>query len=62
MSIRLGFVPTVVVSSPPIAEMFLKTHEYEEFNLKELIEELTNLAGAFNLADFVPFWGAFDLQ
>ncbi|MBA0767117.1 hypothetical protein Gotri_016064, partial [Gossypium trilobum] len=126
MSIRLGFVPTVVVLSPPIAEMFLKTHEfcnqqlfnalkiesfapskkevlthfieslkeaavakevvniskkvgdliekmtlkmilglhkkYEEFNLKELIEELTNLAGAFNLADFVPFLGAFDLQ
>ncbi|MBA0799919.1 hypothetical protein Gohar_010398 [Gossypium harknessii] len=145
MSIRLGSVPTVVVSSPPVAEMFLKTHDvvfasrpkvqvlqsiyngkkgiaftelgpywrsvrkfcnqqlfnaskiesfapsrkevlahfieslkeaavakevvnirpvkkYEEFNLKELIEELTNLAGAFNLADFVPFLGAFDLQ
>ncbi|MBA0650186.1 hypothetical protein Goklo_017637, partial [Gossypium klotzschianum] len=30
--------------------------------LKELIEELTNMAGAFNLADFVPFLGAFDLQ
>ncbi|MBA0557684.1 hypothetical protein Golob_014734 [Gossypium lobatum] len=162
MSIRLGSVPTVVVSSPPVAEMFLKTHDavfasrpkvqvlqsiyngkkgiaftelgpywrsvrkfcnqqlfnaskiesfaptrkevlahfieslkeaavakevvniskkvgdlnekmtlkmilgpvkkYEEFNLKELIDELTNLAGAFNLADFVPFLGAFDLQ
>ncbi|MBA0858180.1 hypothetical protein Goshw_022548, partial [Gossypium schwendimanii] len=36
--------------------------KYEEFNLKELIEELANLAGAFNLADFVPFLGAFDLQ
>ncbi|MBA0557685.1 hypothetical protein Golob_014734, partial [Gossypium lobatum] len=36
--------------------------KYEEFNLKELIDELTNLAGAFNLADFVPFLGAFDLQ
>ncbi|MBA0767114.1 hypothetical protein Gotri_016063 [Gossypium trilobum] len=162
MSIRLGSVPTVVVSSPPVAEMFLKTHDvvfasrpkvqvlqsiyngkkgiaftelgpywrsvrkfcnqqlfnaskiesfapsrkevlahfieslkeaavakevvniskkvgdlnekmtlkmilgpvkkYEEFNLKDLIEELTYLAGAFNLADFVPFLGAFDLQ
>ncbi|MBA0683659.1 hypothetical protein Goari_025296 [Gossypium aridum] len=162
MSIRLGSVPTVVVSSPPVAEMFLKTHDavfasrpkvqvlqsiyngkkgiaftelgpywrsvrkfcnqqlfnaskiesfaptrkevlahfieslkeaavakevvniskkvgdlnekmtlkmilgpvkkYEELNLKELIDELTNLAGAFNLADFVPFLGAFDLQ
>ncbi|MBA0557686.1 hypothetical protein Golob_014735, partial [Gossypium lobatum] len=36
--------------------------KYEEFNLKELIEEFTNLAGAFNLADFVPFLGSFDLQ
>ncbi|MBA0650183.1 hypothetical protein Goklo_017636 [Gossypium klotzschianum] len=162
MSIRLGSVPTVVVSSPPVAEMFLKTHDvvfasrpkvqvlqsiyngkkgiaftelgpywrsvrkfcnqqlfnaskiesfapsrkevlahfieslkeaavakevvniskkvgdlnekmtlkmilgpvkkYEEFNLKDLIDELTYLAGAFNLADFVPFLGAFDLQ
>ncbi|TYI64023.1 hypothetical protein E1A91_D09G057400v1 [Gossypium mustelinum] len=35
---------------------------YEEFKLQELIEELTNLVGVFNLADFVPFFGAFDLQ
>ncbi|MBA0650185.1 hypothetical protein Goklo_017636, partial [Gossypium klotzschianum] len=33
-----------------------------KFNLKDLIDELTYLAGAFNLADFVPFLGAFDLQ
>ncbi|MBA0829608.1 hypothetical protein Goarm_014201, partial [Gossypium armourianum] len=36
--------------------------KYEEFKLKDLIDELTYLAGAFNLADFVPFLGAFDLQ
>ncbi|TYH52880.1 hypothetical protein ES332_D09G058700v1 [Gossypium tomentosum] len=152
MSIRLGSVPTVVVSSPPVAEMFLKTHDVvfasrpkvqvlqsiyngkkgiaftklgpywrsvrkfcnqqlfnaskiesfapsrkevlahfieslkeaavakevvniskkvgdlnENMTLKmilgpDLIGELTYLAGAFNLADFVPFLGAFDLQ
>ncbi|KAH1091565.1 hypothetical protein J1N35_018822 [Gossypium stocksii] len=162
MSIRLGVVPTVVVSSPQVAEIFLKTHDavfasrprlqvleliyngkrgiaftelgsywrsvrkicnmtiftaskiesfastrkevlahfieslkeaasakevvniskkigalneemtlrmvlgdvkkYQGFNLKELIDELTHIAGAFNLADVVPFLGAFDLQ
>ncbi|MBA0557681.1 hypothetical protein Golob_014733 [Gossypium lobatum] len=36
--------------------------KYQGFNLKELIDELTNIAGAFNLADVVPFLGAFDLQ
>ncbi|MBA0776001.1 hypothetical protein Gotri_011066, partial [Gossypium trilobum] len=36
--------------------------KYKEFNLNELIEELTKIAGVFNLADFVPFLGAFDLQ
>ncbi|MBA0829738.1 hypothetical protein Goarm_014321, partial [Gossypium armourianum] len=62
MSIRLGSVPAVVVSSPEVAEIFLKTHDYEEFNLKEIIEELLYMVGVFNLADFVPFLGAFDLQ
>ncbi|XVF37528.1 hypothetical protein REPUB_Repub20aG0016400 [Reevesia pubescens] len=27
MSIRLGYVPTIVVSSPQVAELFLKTHD-----------------------------------
>ncbi|KAA3455610.1 cytochrome P450 CYP736A12-like protein [Gossypium australe] len=36
--------------------------KYEEFNLKELIEELLYMVRVFNLADFVPFLGAFDLQ
>ncbi|MBA0669643.1 hypothetical protein Goklo_029774 [Gossypium klotzschianum] len=36
--------------------------KYEEFNLKEIIEELLYMVGVFNLADFVPFLGAFDLQ
>ncbi|KAG8661506.1 cytochrome P450 CYP736A12-like [Manihot esculenta] len=33
-----------------------------EFDLKLLIEEALNLTGAFNIADYVPFLGAFDLQ
>ena len=32
------------------------------FDLKMLIEEAFNLAGAFNLADYVPCLGALDLQ
>ncbi|KHG04396.1 Cytochrome P450 [Gossypium arboreum] len=34
----------------------------KEFNLKELIEELLYMVGVFNLVDFVPFLGAFDIQ
>lgn len=33
-----------------------------EFDLKPLAKEVLNLAGAFNIADYVPFLGAFDLQ
>ncbi|KAF2298786.1 hypothetical protein GH714_027631 [Hevea brasiliensis] len=33
-----------------------------EFDLKPLAKEALNLAGAFNIADCVPFLGAFDLQ
>ncbi|KAJ9174070.1 hypothetical protein P3X46_017141 [Hevea brasiliensis] len=33
-----------------------------EFDLKPLAKEALNLAGAFNIADYVPFLGAFDLQ
>ena len=34
----------------------------ERFDLKSLIEEALSLAGAFNLADYVPYIGALDLQ
>jgi len=27
MNLRLGFVPTIVVSSPKAAQLFLKTHD-----------------------------------
>ncbi|KAI3440523.1 uncharacterized protein J3R85_003273 [Psidium guajava] len=34
----------------------------DEFDLKPLIHEALSLAGAFNLADYVPLLGPFDLQ
>uniref|UniRef100_A0A7N2R706 Cytochrome P450 n=1 Tax=Quercus lobata TaxID=97700 RepID=A0A7N2R706_QUELO len=34
----------------------------DRFDLKTLIAEVFNLAGAFNLADYVPYLGALDLQ
>lgn len=34
----------------------------DEFDLKLLIKEALNLTGALNIADYVPFLGAFDLQ
>ncbi|XVF50609.1 hypothetical protein PTKIN_Ptkin04bG0115200 [Pterospermum kingtungense] len=43
-------------------KMILGHMKHDEFNLKELVLEVTSLAGAFNLADYVPFLGAFDLQ
>lgn len=43
-------------------KMILGHMKYDEFNLKELVMEVTTLAGAFNLGDYVPFLGALDLQ
>ncbi|KAI6675734.1 hypothetical protein NL676_003640 [Syzygium grande] len=34
----------------------------DKFNLKPVIHEVLNLVGAYNLADYVPFLGALDLQ
>uniref|UniRef100_A0A2N9HJ88 Cytochrome P450 n=1 Tax=Fagus sylvatica TaxID=28930 RepID=A0A2N9HJ88_FAGSY len=34
----------------------------DRFDLKALIEEAMSLAGAFNLADYVPYLGALDIQ
>ena len=41
--------------------VFGRSH-YDRFDLKALIEETLNLMGAFNLADYVPYLGALDLQ
>ncbi|WOH07109.1 hypothetical protein DCAR_0626538 [Daucus carota subsp. sativus] len=34
----------------------------DRFDLSKIIHELAEVTGAFNLADYVPFLGAFDLQ
>ncbi|KAM7475369.1 hypothetical protein LguiB_022612 [Lonicera macranthoides] len=36
--------------------------KYDKFNLKNIIDELFDLGGTFNLADYVPLLRAFDLQ
>ena len=41
--------------------VFGRSH-YHRFDLKALIEETLNMMGAFNLADYVPYLGALDLQ
>ena len=42
--------------------MILGCSTRDKFNLKSVINEARNLAGAFNLADYVPLLGALDLQ
>jgi len=42
--------------------MILGCSTRDKFNLKPGIHEALNLAGAFNLADYVPLLGALDLQ
>ena len=38
-------------------------HDKDEMiDLKTLIGEATSLAGTFNIADYLPFLGSFDLQ
>ena len=41
--------------------VFGRSH-HDRFDLKALIAETLNLMGAFNLADYVPYLGALDLQ
>jgi hypothetical protein len=43
-------------------KMMLGRSKYEQFDLKKLVQEATNLYGAFNLADYVPWLGALDFQ
>ncbi|KAJ1376177.1 Cytochrome P450 [Sesbania bispinosa] len=45
-----------------VYNMILGRSKYDQFDLKRLIQEATRLVGAFNLADYVPLLGAFDLQ
>ncbi|CAK8537668.1 unnamed protein product [Lathyrus sativus] len=43
-------------------KMILGRSKYEQFDLKKLVRETLILFGAFNLADFIPWLGVFDLQ
>ena len=43
-------------------KMILGRNKDEKHDLKKIIEESTELLGAFNLADFVPYLGPLDLQ
>ncbi|GAU27760.1 hypothetical protein TSUD_215710 [Trifolium subterraneum] len=43
-------------------KMILGRSKYEQFDLKKLVQRATILVGAFNLADYVPWLGAFDIQ
>ncbi|CAJ2652513.1 unnamed protein product [Trifolium pratense] len=43
-------------------KMILGRSKYEQFDLMKLVQEATILIGAFNLADYVPWLGALDIQ
>ncbi|CAK8537677.1 unnamed protein product [Lathyrus sativus] len=43
-------------------KIILGSNKYEQFDLKKLAQETMTLVGAFNLADYVPWLGPFDLQ
>ncbi|WJX63615.1 hypothetical protein P8452_48478 [Trifolium repens] len=69
-SIKAALVGEVVNISEVVAnliedimyKMMLGRSKYEQFDLKKLVQEATNLYGAFNLADYVPWLGALDFQ
>ncbi|KAJ1437929.1 Cytochrome P450 [Sesbania bispinosa] len=43
-------------------KMMLGRNRYDQFDLKRLVREALTMEGVFNLADYVPWLGAFDLQ
>ncbi|XP_012568449.1 cytochrome P450 CYP736A12-like [Cicer arietinum] len=45
-----------------MCKIILGRSKYEQFDLKKLIQEALALIGSFNMADYVPWLGAFDLQ
>jgi hypothetical protein len=45
-----------------VYKMILGTSKHEQFDLKNLVREGTILVVAFNLADYVPWLGALDIQ
>ncbi|PIA63577.1 hypothetical protein AQUCO_00201133v1 [Aquilegia coerulea] len=53
MQLRLGHVPTVVVSSPEAAELFLKTHDT---NFASRPQNLGGDTGGMGSAQYGPYW------
>jgi len=45
-----------------VYKMILGRSKYDQFDLKRVVQEVMALVGAFNLADYVPWPGVFDLQ
>ncbi|WJX63588.1 hypothetical protein P8452_48454 [Trifolium repens] len=45
-----------------VYKMILGRSKQEQFDLKKLVQEGSLLMGAFNLADYIPWLGVFDLQ
>ena len=45
-----------------VYKMVLGRSKYDQFDLKRLVQDVMALIGAFNMADFVPWLGIFDLQ
>ncbi|KAJ1376178.1 Cytochrome P450 [Sesbania bispinosa] len=43
-------------------KMMLGRNRYDQFDLKRLVREALTMEGVFNLADYVPWLGPFDLQ
>ncbi|XP_061344988.1 uncharacterized protein LOC133290862 [Gastrolobium bilobum] len=45
-----------------VYKMMLGRTKYDQFDLKRLVQKATKLVGSFNIADYVPWLGVFDLQ
>ncbi|XP_024639270.1 cytochrome P450 CYP736A12 [Medicago truncatula] len=45
-----------------VYKMILGRSKYDQFDLKRVVQDVLALVGAFNLADYVPWLGVFDLQ
>ncbi|KAK7271266.1 hypothetical protein RJT34_27015 [Clitoria ternatea] len=45
-----------------VYKMILGRSKDDRFNIKRLVHEVMTLVGAFNLVDYMPWLGAFDLQ
>ncbi|XP_022737474.1 cytochrome P450 CYP736A12-like [Durio zibethinus] len=58
MSLRLGYVPTIVVSSPQAAELFLKTHDivFASRPKVEASEYLAYGAKGLGLTEYGSYW------